>query len=341
MRGLIVAAGEGKRMRPITYWRPKPLVPIADAPLIVHILRGFVAAGVREICIVIGHLRDQMREALGDGSAWGASIHYVVQEQPTGTGSAVLLARDFLGDDPFMLSWGDILVPPSHYRRVAEAFGPGVDGVLSLNPVDDPWEGAAVYVNEGLVSRIVEKPERGASATNFNNAGIFVLPGRILDLTAALPPSSRGEVELPQAIDRLLQDGARLRAVEVEGYWSDVARPGTVLSINGHVVEELGGGSWVSASAEVHAEATLVPPVYLAAGVRISAGATVGANVSLHAGTIIGASATVSNAVLLVGCSVGEDSRLDWCYAEDDAVVPPGAVLPGRPDLPFILPPCR
>jgi len=339
MRGLIVAAGEGKRMRPITYWRPKPLVPIADVPLIVHILRGFVAAGVREICVVVGHLRDQMTEALGDGSTWGASIHYVVQEKALGTGAAVLLARDYLADEPFMLSWGDILVPPSHYRRVVDAYDAGVKGVLSLNVVDDPWEGAAVYVSEGLVSRIVEKPARGESTTNFNNAGIFILPGEVLDLTAALPPSPRGEVELPQAIDELLRSGGRLRAVEVEGYWSDVARPGTALAINASVIEELGSDHWVSPSAEIHPSATVIPPVYVDARAKIGPGAAVGPNVSLHAGVVIEAGAVVSNAILLPGCSVGEDCRLDWCYAEGEAVVPPSTVLPGRPDAPFILPP--
>ncbi len=341
MRGLIVAAGEGKRMRPITYWRPKPLVPIADVPLMVHILRGFVAAGVSEICVVVGHLREQMIDTLGDGSAWGASIHYEVQEKALGTGAAVLLARDYLGDEPFMLSWGDILVPPSHYRRVMDAYGPDVNGVLSANYVDDPWEGAAVYVDYGLVSRVVEKPKRGTSTTNFNNAGIFILPGEVLDLTAALPPSPRGEIELPQAIDQLLTGGGCLRAVEVEGYWSDVARVGTAIAINAAVIRELGGGTWVSASAEVHPGATIVPPVYVDAEARIGSGAAVGPNVSLHRGATIGTGAAVSDALLLAGSSVGENCRVDWCYAEDGAAVPGGAVLPGRPDAPFVIPPPR
>jgi len=348
MRGLIVAAGAGKRMRPITYWRPKPLVPIADVPLMVHILRGFVAAGVSEICVVVGYLEDKMRETLGDGSQWGASIHYEYQEKALGTGAAVLLARDYLADpstssgsgyDPFMLSWGDIIVPPSHYRRVVEAYRPDVDGVLSANPVDDPWEGAAVYVEDGLVSRVEEKPARGTSTTNFNNAGIFILPGEVIDLTAALPPSPRGEIELPQAIDQLLTGGGRLRAVEVEGYWSDVARVGTAIGINANVIRELGGHLWVSASADIHPSATIVAPIYVDAGACIDAGATVGPNVSLHRGATIGAGAKASNAILLTGSSVGEDCQVDWCYAEDEAAIPEGTVLPGRPDAPFVIPP--
>jgi NDP-sugar pyrophosphorylase family protein len=240
-----------------------------------------------------------------------------------------------------MLSWGDILVPPSHYRRVVDAYGPDVDGVLSANPVDDPWEGAAVYVDGGLVSRVVEKPDRGTSTTKFNNAGIFILPGEVLDLTAALPPSTRGEVELPQAIDQLLTAGRRLRAVEVEGYWSDVARVGTAIAINAKVIRALGGHLWVSATADIHPSATILAPIYVEAGATIGAGATVGPNVSLHRGATIGAGAKVSNAILLAGASVGENCRIDWCYAEDEAAVPGGTVLPGRADAPFVLPPPR
>lgn len=370
MRGVIVAAGEGKRMRPITYWRPKPLVPVADVPLIVHIIRGFVGAGVREIAIVIGHLGDKMKEALGDGSQWGASLSYAVQDEPKGTADAVLRARELLGDEPFMLSWGDILVPPGHYRRVAEAFGGAAAGgeaggkphgeraagqraagVLSLNWVADPWEGAAVYVADGFVDRVIEKPERGTSTTNFNNAGIFVLPPEVLEIAARLEPSPRGEYELPVAMDRLLKGGARLRAVEVEGYWSDVARPGTALEINGKVISHLsalagdrkGGGGreglWIAPSAEVAEGAELRAPVYVAEGATVAEGAAVGPNVSLHEGCRVAERAEVADSVLLDGCQVGEGCSVHGAYVEAGAELPAGTVLPGSFEAPFVVPP--
>lgn len=338
MRGVIVAAGEGKRMRPITYWRPKPLVPVADAPIVVHILRGFVAAGVTDICVVVGHLRDQLTAALGDGSKWGANLTYRVQEAPRGTADAVCLARDFLGGSSFMLSWGDILVPPEHYRRVVEAHA-GADGVLSVNEVDDPWEGAAVYTRGEFVERVIEKPPRGTSTTRFNNAGIFVLPPEVLEIASRLEPSPRGELELPQAIDALLAAGARLRVVQVQGYWSDVARPATVLEMNRVVIEQLSGGVWVNPSAQVSSEAELVAPVYVGPDVRIEAGAKVGPSVSLHENCRVGSGTVLAHAVLLSGCSLGPRCTVSGAYLDTEVELPAGTCLPGDPSRPFLFPP--
>ena len=340
MRGLIVAAGEGRRMRPITYWRPKPLVPVADAPIIVHIIRGFVAAGVADICIVVGHLRDQLTAALADGSSWGANLTYRVQEVPRGTADAVLLARDFLSNGPFLLSWGDILVPPAHYRRVVEA-APGADGVLSVNEVEDPWEGAAVYTRGDFVERVIEKPPPGTSTTNFNNAGIFVLPPDILEIASRLKPSPRGELELPQAIDVLLARGARLRAVEVHGYWSDVARPTTVLSMNAQVIEHLSGGTWIDPSAQISPAAQLLPPVYVGPKVRIEAKARIGPAVSLHENCAVGAGARLAHAIFLSECSLGADSVVSAAYLDTGVELPPGTRLPGDLSKPFLFPPTK
>lgn len=340
MRGVIVAAGEGKRMRPITYWRPKPLVPVADAPIIVHIIRGFVGAGVTEICVVVGHLRDQLMAALGDGSQWGAKLTYRVQQTPRGTADAVLLARDLLADGPFMLSWGDILVPPDHYLCVVEAHA-GADGVLTVNEVDDPWEGAAVYVNEGFVERIIEKPPPGTSTTNLNNAGIFILPPEVLEIAATLEPSARGELELPQAIDALLSRGAKLRAAKVDGYWSDVARPATVLEMNGVVIDYLSRGLWIDPSAEIAATAELVPPVYVGAGVQVEGGARVGPNVALHEHCCLAQGAVISDAVVLPDCNIGPDCTLSGAYLESGLRLPAGTRLPGDMKQPFLLPPCK
>jgi NDP-sugar pyrophosphorylase family protein len=340
MRGIIVAAGEGKRMRPITYWRPKPLVPVADAPIIVQIIRGFVAAGVGDICVVVGHLADRMTAGLGDGSRWGARLTYVTQDQPRGTADAVLRGRDFLGQEPFMLSWGDILVPPDHYGRVVQAAA-AADGALSLNWVEDPWEGAAVYVADGFVERVIEKPERGTSTTNFNNAGVFVLPPEVLELAARLQPSPRGEYELPAAMDQLLKAGARLRAVEVEGRgnWSDVARPSSVLEMNARVIRWLSDGPWAEATAQVDGGAELVAPVYLGPGVAVRAGAVVGPNVSLQEGCVVESAARVTDTVALAGCRLGAASRVSWSYLDTEVELPPGTCLPGEPSRPLLMPP--
>jgi NDP-sugar pyrophosphorylase family protein len=327
-------------MRPISYWRPKPLVPIADAPLIVHIIRGFVAAGVREICVVIGHLAAQVEKALGDGAAWGAKLTYVRQLHPRGTGDAVLCARFFLGREPFMLSWGDILVPLGHYQRMRQLFTPDVDGVLSVNWVEDPWEGAAVYVQEGLVRDIVEKPPRGTSTTHYNNAGIFILPPRLLDLLTSLSPSERGEVELPQALAALVATDGRLRAAEVEGYWSDVARPASVITMNGVVVQATAaGGVWLAGEVELPAGVRLQPPVYLGPGVRVGTDSTLGPFASLQAEAQLGEEVTASYCLIGEGATVERNCWLEHAYLEAGTHLPPGNVLRGTSAAPLVLPP--
>jgi NDP-sugar pyrophosphorylase family protein len=329
-------------MRPLTYWRPKPLVPIAGRPLIVHIVEGFARAGVRDICVVVGHLREQIQLTLGDGSVWGARLIYKTQPEPTGTGAAVLLAADFVGNEHFMLSWGDILVPQFHYGKVFRSLDGSVDGVLSVNRVDDPWEGAAVYVEDGIVTRIIEKPERGSSSTNYNNAGVLLLPPQVLEITATLAPSPRGEIELPQAVAEFIAEGGRLRAVEVEGYWSDVARPANVLAMNGAVIQAMyAGGIFVDHSAVVSADIEIQRPAVIAAGVRVGVGNVIGPNVAILEGACIGAGCTIAHAIVGRGAVIGENCQLRHVIAEDGVHVPDGTVLPGSPDRPLVLPPAE
>ncbi len=340
MRGLILAAGVGTRMRPITYWRPKPLVPIADAPLIVHIIRGFVAANVREIAVVVGYMADAIREALGDGSKWGAQITYIHQPRPAGTGDAVLLARDFLGREPFMLSWGDILVPEDHYARVRAAFDAGADGALSVNIVDDPYEGAAVYVSDGFVTDIIEKPPKGTSTTNYNNAGIFILPPEILDIAETTPPSPRGEIELPAAIAEFIAGGGKLRAVEVRGYWSDVARPRNVIEMSGVVARARGrDGLWVDPTAEIGHGVKFESPVYIGPGTRLAGLDVVGPFACLLSGSQVGEGAAMSYCVIGQGAVVGQGCRLEHVYVENDTAIEPGNVLRGSAQRPLVIPP--
>ncbi len=152
---------------------------------------------------------------------------YRRQTHPDGTARALLLARDALQDEPFLLSWGDIVVTPSTYADLMAAFAAhACDALLTVNPVDDPWRGAAVYVDDTRrVTRLVEKPPRGTSQTGWNNAGLFIFTPLVLAYAERLPPSSRGEYELPQALSAMIDDGCLVRALPVGGFWSDLGTP--------------------------------------------------------------------------------------------------------------------
>jgi dTDP-glucose pyrophosphorylase len=223
---VILAAGRGTRMGALTAERPKPLLGVDNRPLIEHILLGFRAAGIERAVVVTGYRGEQIEAALGDGGRLGVAIAYVRQEQASGTARALLLAQPHVSDETFALSWGDVLVSPSFYRQIVGGFSAPCELQLAVNEVDDPWRGAAVYVDAAWrVTRLEEKPSRGTSTTRWNNAGIFTFRRSIFRYAAELSASPRGEYELPQAIAGMIEDGCYVRAVPIRGFWADVGTP--------------------------------------------------------------------------------------------------------------------
>jgi NDP-sugar pyrophosphorylase family protein len=214
-------------MGALTATRPKPLLPVRGCALIEHVVGGLRAAGIGRAVIVTGYRGEQIEAALGDGERLGVELVYCRQERAEGTARALLLARAHLGPEPFALSWGDVLVTQGFYAELLSAFAARPCAVrLAVNEIDDPWRGAAVYVDAAWrVTKLEEKPPRGTATTRWNNAGIFVFDPVVWRYAAALPPSSRGEFELPQAISRMVRDGCDVRAVPIRGFWSDVGTP--------------------------------------------------------------------------------------------------------------------
>ncbi len=227
-QAIILAAGRGSRLGEVTGRTPKPLIPVAGRPIIVHQLDGLLQAGIRSVAIVTGYLGHEIETELGNGSVAAATITYFRQEELNGSAKALELAREFADNEPFIFSWGDILVEPANYQRVVQA-SRFTGAAIAVNPVDDPAEGAAVYVDDpsgdGDVTNIVEKPAPGTSETPWNNAGLGVLPPAIWPIIEKLEPSERGEYDLTDAIATLVKNGRRVRAVPVEGPWFDIGTP--------------------------------------------------------------------------------------------------------------------
>ena len=225
MNAILLAAGRGTRLGPLTANTPKPLLSVGGEPIIVRIIRGLVTAGVRDIAIVTGYLAEQLENRVGSTAPGGARLRWFRQQGFAGTAAALNLARDSVADAPFLFGWGDIVVEPKNYARVVEG-ATGADGALAVNEVEDPSVGGAVYLDAGgFISCLVEKPAPGSSATRWNNSGIGVLPPAIWPAIDALAPSPRGELELPVAIQSLVTAGLRLRAVPIDGPWFDIGTP--------------------------------------------------------------------------------------------------------------------
>ena len=223
-RAVVLAAGRGTRMKSLTDACPKPMLPLAGRPMLAHQVDRFAAAGISRACIVIGYRGQMIRDYFGSHPPAGIELEYVVQREQSGTGSAALLAREFATGAPFLLTFGDILVDPHVYTELFR-LAPGADQVLALTEVDDPYRGGAVYVEGDRVTRIVEKPPKGSSTTNFLCAGIYVFNDSVFDALENLTPSPRGEYDLTDAISDAVRAGKSVRYFAVPGFWRDVGRP--------------------------------------------------------------------------------------------------------------------
>jgi NDP-sugar pyrophosphorylase family protein len=235
-RAVVLAAGRGTRMMPLTANLPKPLIPVAGVPILERILRGLAAAGVDEAVVVTGYLGRMIEEYFGDGARVGMRLHYRTQDPPNGTAGAVLQVEDLCGDEPFVLHWGDILVSPENYPAIlntyhAQPTPPAC--VEGLNYMADPCSGAAVYRAHGRIVRIVENPAPGTSATTWNNAGVLVLGPQVWPYLHRVTPSPRGELEFTDVLRMLIDHDEFIIGHELAGLWSDVGTPEIVAELNG------------------------------------------------------------------------------------------------------------
>lgn len=227
----MLAAGRGTRMGDMTEDTPKPMLPVQGRPMLEHVLERLAASGVRRFLIVVGYRRELIENYFRD---WRLPVEFRVQECVDGTGSAARLARDFAGDPPFLLTFGDILCEPAAYVRCGRVLDehPAAAAVLGVRDVDDPWRGAAVYVERGKVLKVIEKPAPGASTTRWNSAGLFALRANAFDYLARLRPSPRNEYELTSIFEMMLADGLELRISPIEGRWRDVGYPEDLDAVN-------------------------------------------------------------------------------------------------------------
>ena len=219
---VILAAGKGTRMGRLTADTPKPMLPLGGKPMLEHILDRLRAAGIRRVLLVIGYRGDLIRAHF---AGYPLTIEYREQEVANGTGSAALLARDFVGADAFVLTFGDILCSTADYQGLMAKMDSQAAGVLGVKYVDDPAPGAAVYEENDRVVRIVEKPPLGTSTTHWNSAGLYAFRPAVFEELATVPLSPRGEYELTTAIEQLLRRDAVVRMYAIAQEWMDVGRP--------------------------------------------------------------------------------------------------------------------
>ena len=219
-------------MRELTETLPKPMLKVRGKTVLQHIFEGLRGAGLTEFLIVVGWRAEVVKEFFGDGSKLGGRIEYTTQEEQNGTGKVVELARGFTGDEPFVLSYGDILISPENYPRICEALA-GAEAVISVKRSDDVSQGGAVFVNEKFeLIDLREKPKPGEPTSPWYNAGVYAFRSSIFDFITKLERSPRGEYELTDAIRNLALSGKKVQALELAGDWEDVRDPEILERLN-------------------------------------------------------------------------------------------------------------
>ncbi len=227
MKALILAAGRGTRMGDMTEDLPKPMIPVAGKPILERIVLGLKEAGIEDFVLITGYKGEVIHKCFGDGKRLGVRIVYMDQKELSGTAKAVLLGREAIGDSDFFLSWGDILVDPDNYAKMKDLFERGdADAIQAVNKMEDPYRGSSVVFDEfGIVREIIEKPPKGTAPSPFNGSGVFCFKPEIFEFAERVPISDRGEYELPQALQMMIEAGKKIRVHPIEGYWADVGTP--------------------------------------------------------------------------------------------------------------------
>jgi glucose-1-phosphate thymidylyltransferase len=295
LKGLILSGGAGTRLRPITHTSAKQLVPVANKPVLFYGIEALVDAGVEEIGIIIApETGDEIRAAAGDGSAFGARITYIVQDEPAGLAHAVLTAEEFIGGSPFVMYLGDNLLRDGLRGLVSTFLEHSPDALILLTPVDDPQSYGVAELDGERIVRLIEKPKDPPS--NLALVGVYLFMPAIFDAARALEPSWRGELEITEAIQGLIDDGHRVQSEVVRGWWKDTGQLADMLEANRLVLEEL----------ETRLEGEIDEGSRVEGRVVLERGATLTRSV-VRGPAVIGAGACIEDAYIGPYTSIGED----------------------------------
>ena len=237
LKGLILSGGQGSRLRPFTYTGAKQLVPIANKPILFYAIENLVECGVRDIGIVVGDTKEQVMAAVGDGSRFGVSVTYIEQEAPLGIAHAVKIAQGFLGEDPFVLFLGDNFLREGIVPFVDQFCrqNPRPASQILLYPVKNPQDFGVAEMRDGRLLRVIEKPKEPPS--NLAVIGIYLFDSRVFDAVNGIKPSARGELEITDTIQYLIDHGHDVRCEVAGGCWIDTGKMSDLLDANRAILE--------------------------------------------------------------------------------------------------------
>jgi len=238
MKGLILSGGKGTRLYPLTYTRAKQMIPVANKPVLLRVIEAIREADVTEIGIVVGETAPEIQEALGDGSKWGVKLEYIPQLSPDGLAHAVKISQDFLQDDPFVMFLGDNVIQGGISTLIRDFATNEWNSQIVLKEVENPSAfGVAKLKADGGIEKLIEKPKNPPS--NLALVGIYMFDKHIFDAVHAIKPSARGELEITDAIQWLIENNYSVYPHVHQGWWIDTGKPFDMLEANSYVLEEI------------------------------------------------------------------------------------------------------
>jgi glucose-1-phosphate thymidylyltransferase len=237
MKGLILSGGRGTRLRPITHTRAKQLIPVANKPILFFGIEAMRAAGVRDVGIVVGDTADEVMAAVGGGQRFGVKVSYIRQEAPLGLAHAVKVSADYLGDSSFVMYLGDNLIANGITDLVKKFKKSGPDAMILLARVEHPERFGVAELKNGRVARLIEKPKKPRS--DLALVGVYMFTSKVMRAVNAIRPSARGELEITDAIQWMVERGLRVEPHLVEGWWKDTGRVEDLLEANRIVLDKL------------------------------------------------------------------------------------------------------
>ncbi len=317
MKGLILSGGKGTRLYPLTFTRAKQLIPVANKPVLVRVIEAIREADVRELGIVVGPTAAEIKGALGSGERWDVKLTYIHQDSPDGLAHAVKISRDFLADDPFVMFLGDNVIEGGISSLIAEFADKAWNSQIVLKEVDNPSAyGVAQMRPDGSIERLIEKPPKPPS--NLALVGIYMFDAHIHEAVNAIEPSARGEYEITDAIQWLIDQGHTVYPHIHRGWWIDTGKPTDMLEANSHVLEEIDPCRHESAS--IDANSTVDSRVTLQEGAKI-------VNSIVRGPTIIGQNTVIENSYIGPFTSIYHGCQIRNCEIERSIILENSRVI--------------